>query len=163
MSRAELGRAVSDRQASASPHLLAAWSPRDWTCMETSESQGPREGLLRARGLPSTNGASRTPGTAPTPSSVCGDRPMGLPGLGRGAEGPAVFRALASPRKPPPNTLHTPSQPVPGSSRNWSQALCSTLGLAKGEKGQVRLVQNLWPGLEVPAGRGGTKARHSSL
>lgn len=110
--------------------------------------------------------------------SVYDNRQMGWPGLGRGREGPAVFRALASPRKPPPNNTQTPRagqmqsaqlcQPVPGSPCNWSQAfpLAFGIGQRRGEEPSAVGSQALaWPGSpssEQRTGRG-TKARHSFL
>lgn len=108
-------------------------------------------------------------------SWVRGDRLiMGLPGLGRGPEGPAVFRALASPRKPPPNTIQTPRagqmqgaqlcQPVPGSPCNWSRAPGLASGIGQRRRGEPSAVGSealAWLGVAAP--RGGSQAKHSFL
>lgn len=101
-------------------------------------------------------GRARTFGGALS-SWACGDRlTAGLPGLGRGPEGPAVFRALASPRKPPPNTIQTPrAGQMQGAQLSQRPRVIGAeprawlLELAKeGEESQVQLVQKPWPGWE---------------
>lgn len=132
---------------------------RTETQMETCGEARHEEGLLRAGEVTFKKGASGRPRTAPMSSSVYDNRQMGWPGLERGREGTAVFKALASPRKPPPNTTQTPRagqmqsaqlcQPVPGSLCNWSQAfhLAFGIGQRRGEEPSAVGSQALaWPG-----------------